>query len=316
MAVRGEFAWFFKLTAPAEGIEKVREQFDAWLATVEFERDEQQEAEVPDWENPQGWFNTRGEGGQYAVVRIPSDPAPLSLSVMRLPVTTKESRYVTMNVNRWLRQLGLRPFEDRQVEELQQKRSLKVGTAKYFELSGRLQKPPAWRVAASRSRTMQSKEIRFDMPDGWEAGRMNAMRKLSLVKKSADEEDALPTAIVVTAFPASGMMGDTLANVKRWAGEAGIREDDEQLLKLATDRTIGGLDGQYVRLVAEQPDEEASEAEGETEQSKNQNAVIAAMVQRRGQMWFFKLNGPRQAVIDSEAEFEDFLNSFEFRESE
>ncbi|MEQ8836242.1 MAG: hypothetical protein RID07_05500, partial [Lacipirellulaceae bacterium] len=105
MAVRGEFAWFFKLTAPAEGIEKVREQFDAWLATVEFERDEQQEAEVPDWENPQGWFNTRGEGGQYAVVRIPSDPAPLSLSVMRLPVTTKESRYVTMNVNRWLRQL-------------------------------------------------------------------------------------------------------------------------------------------------------------------------------------------------------------------
>lgn len=333
MDIRGEFAWFFKLSAPAEGIEELREQFHAWLASVEFVRDEQQDAEVPDWENPPGWFNTRGDAGQYAVVRVPHDPAPLALSVTRLPVTTKESRYVTMNVNRWLGQLGLRPFEDDEVKELQQKRPLKVGTAKFFELSGRLQKPPAWRIAASRSRRMQSKEIRFEMPEGWQPGPMNSMRKLSLLKEGTDEK-ARPTAIVVTAFPASGMMGDTLANVKRWAGEAGISEEDEQLLKRAEDRGIGGLDGEYIRLVdetnqQESGDEATTEEEisddeseevgdpgGKSKSKDNRNAVIAAMVQRRDEMWFFKLNGPASAVVESEPDFQAFLDSFEFRDSE
>lgn len=333
MAIRGDFAWFFKLPAPAEGIEELRKKFDSWLESIEFSYDEEQDAEVPDWENPQGWFNTRGNDDQYAVVRLPGDPVPLTLSITRLPVTTKPSRYITMNVNRWLRQLGMRSFDDAAIEELQQERPLKEGTAQFFELSGRLQIPPPWRVAKSRSRRMQSKEIRFEIPKGWEPGRMNAMRKLSLVRKAGDEEGAPVAAIVVTAFPASGMMGDTLANVKRWAGEAGIAEEDEQLLDRADDYNIGGLEGVYVRLVPESKEgaitEKTGGPEGSNPEAKkalendsdsaplvNRNAVIAAMVKRSEQMWFFKLNGPSKIVVDSEAAFKEFLDSFEFRESE
>lgn len=335
MDIRGDFAWFFKLSAPAEGIEELREQFHAWLASVEFVRDEQQDAEVPDWKNPPGWFNTRGENGQYAEVRVPHDPAPLALSVTRLPVTTKESRYVTMNVNRWLGQLGLRPFEDDEVKDLQQKRPLKVGTVKFFELSGRLQKPPAWRIAANRSRRMQSKEIRFEMPKGWQPGPMNSMRKLSLVKRvEVNEEQIDEVNLVVSTFPAISGMKDPLTNAKRWAGESGIREEDEQLLGRVEERTIGGLDGQYIRLVAEPSQqesddettseagnsddgsEEAADEKKKVESNDNRNAVIAAMVQRRDEMWFFKLNGPAKVVVESEADFKKFLDSFEFRESE
>ena len=320
------FAWFFKLSAPAAEAKSFRDPFERWIASLEFTRDEDQGSIVPRWENPPGWFDSRGEPGQYATVRIPAEPVPLSLTITRLPVTGKnESKYLASNVNRWLGQLGQVAVDQATVDSLTLTKGTKSGEATFVELVGYFERTPPWRTpgaAAARriagstkprsaeqqptnqepSKPTASKagELSYDTPAGWEPGRMNSMRKVALQKKRGDGEEVTAQAeITVTTFPATAGMKDPLGNARRWAGEADIAADEQGLLDMYTDLDIGGVDSKFIRLVAE-------------DNSDARRAVIAAMTERQGTMWFFKLSGEKSAVAASEADFNEFLDSFQY----
>ncbi|QDS99663.1 hypothetical protein HG15A2_29900 [Adhaeretor mobilis] len=310
------FAWFFKLSAPAADATRLREPFNQWLASLEFTRDEKQDSLAPHWENPPGWFDSRGEAGQYAEVRIPAEPVPLSLTITRLPVTSKnDSKYVASNVNRWLGQLGQAAVDQPTVESLTLTKPTKDGEATFVELVGYFKSTPPWRelgVAAARKTTAPAKssspgssppnssDLSYDTPAGWEPGRMNSMRKAALVKKSeGNGDDATQAEITVTTFPATEGMRDPLGNAQRWAGGTGVTGEGDELLEMYEDREIGGVKSKLIRLIAD----EDSQAKG---------AVIAAMTEREGTMWFFKLFGEKSTVADSEQDFNEFLDSFQF----
>jgi hypothetical protein len=116
----------------------------------------------------------------------------------------------------------------------------------------------------------------------------------------AVSEGAQKAEVTVMPFPASGAMADPTAQAQRWAGQAGLQMTEADLKAAAEEVTIDGTNGQQFELLGE-----AGEAPV---------GILAAMVQRGEQMWFFKMTGDRALVEKQREAFAKFLDSVKFAE--
>jgi hypothetical protein len=91
--------WFFKFSGPANAVSKYEEDFDKILASVKFT------GEKLDFTAPAGWQRGGGRaGGVVATAKTPDGKYEVSLT--HLPGMAAG---VEGNLNRWVKQIGLKP---------------------------------------------------------------------------------------------------------------------------------------------------------------------------------------------------------------
>ena len=121
-------AWLFQLSGPAGAVDAQEKPFQKFVSSVRFVDGSPQYDPPKDWK-PLG----TGTTGHETFV-LPGEP-PLELAVSMLPNPEKdEMAFLLANVNRWRRQLGLRPTGRDQLPEMTCKVPLTDGTATLISL--------------------------------------------------------------------------------------------------------------------------------------------------------------------------------------
>lgn len=116
-------------------------------------------------------------------------------------------------------------------------------------------------------------EPQFDTPEEW---RKAANDEFSLAAYSAGPNDR-PVRITVTRT--RGGMG-MAAQFSRWRAQLGLAEmEGEELSQLGEDMQISGSAGRFIRF-----------------DSKENESIAGAILEHSGQLWFFKMRGPRDTV--------------------
>ena len=316
---QGDKAWFFKLVGKAPAIERQRQAFDEFLATVKLA---DAVADTPSWELPEGWKeSTETKALRAATLIVPDSGGDIELAVSSLPLTEDWEGFLVPNVNRWLDQLQRAKLSKETVLGLQQERPTSDAKATVFELSGVMaQRPmggkmggnpheglgiaaPSTRPAPpagqpSTTLAASSKELTYKTPESWLPGKMSMMRKAAFLLPGGGPADG----VTVTSFPAAPgtQMADVALNVQRWAGQVGMAAPtDESLDELTEPITVAGIESTYVELTS--PADAAS-----------QQSIYVAMVEREGQVWFFKMHGKPELVSSQRDAFRKFLGSVVF----
>lgn len=283
-------AWFFKVVGPIAELDSQAEAIQKFIRSIDIDGD------LPKWQTPDGWTELPQKGMRLATLQIPAGSKPLELSVIGLPLVDQWDAQVLSNVNRWRKQLMLEALTSDELAEATQPLSEIAEGAVLIDATGwydggsmppfaaggaRPSRPP---VAAAPP-AMRSSGLQYDAPAEWTEAPGSAMRKASLKTPGGAEVTAF-------AFPAAGAMGDPLANVNRWRGEVGLAPTDaETLAKESETLPLLGSEGQYFELVGEK------------------ETTHAAMVERDGQVWFFKIRGPIEVVPAEREAFLGWLKS-------
>lgn len=313
-------AWFFKLVGPQAAIDRHRDEFLQLLGSLRMNT-----GKNPSWQVPSGWQEKPASGMRAATFTIDDLAGPLELTVTSLPVNGVWNEYVTNNVNRWLNQLQQAPLETAEVLALlktvpigedPQEGAAPTTVASWLELVGVMpRKPKAGSmpaghppIASGSNNTEPStvpaggppqpqaaSPLTYNQPSAWLPGRVGGMRKAAFQISEGDKRAEMT--VIDLSSGASGIT-DVAANVRRWAGQIGLQDtSDEQLEKLTHPVKIDGIDGHHTVLLSPNSDGKG---------------LLAAMAERDGKVWFFKLTGDRALVDKQQQAFTDFLKSVKF----
>jgi hypothetical protein len=138
-------------------------------------------------------------------------------------------------------------------------------------------------------------EFTYEAPEGWQPGVMSMMRKAAFNVVDGDQK----AEITVMPFPATGMMGDPVAQAQRWAGQVGLTMSADEVKAASKPATISGIAGESFELLG---------PEGEAKPM----GILAAMAKQGDQVWFFKMTGDRKLVEGQREAFNKFLESIKF----
>lgn len=138
-------------------------------------------------------------------------------------------------------------------------------------------------AAGNDSATASSPRISYDTPQGWTDIGGTGMRAAAF--------ESGPVSITVIPLP--GSAGTLLSNINRWRGQVGL--DPTNAEDLETEQvSVAGGDAELVDLIG-------------AEQS-----MTAAILQKDGMQWFFKMMGPVDDVASERPAFDSFLASIAF----
>lgn len=299
---QGKRAWFFKLAGPKPAIDRRRADFLNFLTTVS---PAETPAGVPTWQLPEGW-EEKPPTSEFitTVLVVPDDDGPLELSVSSLERSGDWQDFVARNVNRWLRQLSQGPLDAATIDKLTQQVATGAGPATLIELAGMRQKSPqanphlaAVPVAKPQAEAPKTQApLVFDTPAGWQPGRTSTMRTAAF--SIVDGDGQAEATVIALPAAAGSQITDVDANVQRWAGQVGLA--DLVVGDVVEKTTIDGIEGSYVALLGPEDDQRPA-------------GLLAAMVERDGKVWFFKLTGDRSLVELQQDAFRDFLASVRFQ---
>lgn len=303
---QGDQAWFFKLVGSARSIDRQREAFRDFLATVTVDNAGKK---PPKWKAPENWEERPASEMRAATLVIPDEDGPLELAVSSLPLSSDWKSFVFVNVNRWLGQLGQPSLDQASIDKLTRETAVEGGAATVIELTGIMSKPPMSgnpHVAAktesppkqTSAEQAKNQHLEYKIPEGWAPGRMSAMRKAAFQVVDGDAE----AEVTVIDLPANGasQVADVEANIKRWAGQVGLTDlDADAVEQLAQPITIDGAEGIYAELYS-------------PEDAEQSQAMLIAMVVRQEKVWFIKMFGPRGIVQSQQEAFRSFLSSIKF----
>ncbi len=328
--------WFFKLVGKAPAIDRHREAFREFLATIKLADSPQ---DLPHWELPAGWreqastsalrlatlvisdgIEPDGIGGtpdqDGADNREADESEDLELAVSALNFSGEWEDFLVPNVNRWLGQLRRPALRYETIEKLSQQMATQSGPATLFELSGVMHAPKGMGVHAgipasaesakgpsepaspeSSAAQADSKELKYQKPEAWLPGKPSSMRKASFLLPGGGPRDE----VVVTSFSAkSPQMANLAPNVRRWAVQVEMESlADAEVEKLAQPISLSGLEGTYVELSS-------------PENVADQRSICVAMVKRQDWVWFFKMSGSSELVNSQKTAFQEFLKSVVF----
>ncbi|MEX2169385.1 MAG: hypothetical protein WD851_08740 [Pirellulales bacterium] len=293
----GEQATFFKLSGPMAQVEDVEADVKKFVESLQITG-----GEPPTWATPDSWREQPGNQFRRATLVVPTGDESLELAVSEMSWQTTDA-YLLANVNRWRGQMALPPLSPGQLEESYETIKLGGTQAIWLDLQGTLSGNGMAPFAGGRGAPTApaaeppSLELPFEQetPQGWKPMPVVAPRRAAFQVGEAE----------VTVFDFSTekpQMASPLANVDRWRGEIGLPPTDEsKLAKSAEKVTISGKPGIFVAM--ESP-----------EVHEPREATLAAMSERDGQVWFFKLKGPRDTVLAERERFQEWLKSIQFRE--
>jgi hypothetical protein len=282
--------WFFKLTGDPDEVQKHIEEFEHFLKSVRFVKGDPPVT----WTVPQGWQREAGAGLRFATFRCGAKDNPLEVTVTPLG---REAGSLASNINRWRDQLGLPPADEKELAKSVQETEVDGIKVRIVDLTGtgtgKGRMPPfANARPANRRRQAQENQANgrlpftYRAPEGWKELPGDGISVVSFEVGEGNQ------AAKVTVTPAGG---DLAANVNRWRDQVGLKPaSDEEIKKDNRPIDVGGSPGQYVDLTGPE------------------GRILAVLVPRGGETWFFKMKGPPDAVVRQKAAFETFIGSVRF----
>lgn len=133
----------------------------------------------------------------------------------------------------------------------------------------------------------------WKVPAGWQEQAPSAMVMASY---SVPGENGAKADVSISMFP--GDVGGTLANVNRWRGQIGLAPvGTEDLPKVTSAADLDGLKATLVDMV------------GKSAKTGREARLVAAIVPREGNTWFYKLMGDGKVVEREKAPFLEFIKT-------
>ena len=298
MVPQGSQTWFFKLTGPDAAVESEMERFLELVQSVRFPQ-----PKTPAWDLPEKWQQTGSSGMRYATIQVPTPDKTLELTVTTLPTGEGDmEEYRLANVNRWRKQLGLKPISLADLPEETIEIPLKDAKASVVNLLGQKQEadgdqPPF--AAMNRPSTTSTPRTppatpTFDVPAEWSKTENDtySLAAFEVMKGEAKVR------ITVTAL---GPLGGSLpSQVNRWRGQIGLPPADPAELAEAVDEMpIGEVTGHYVELVG-------------PEDAPERTAILGVILSQPGRSWYFKMQGDSALALAEKARFQSFVKSVRF----
>jgi hypothetical protein len=143
-------------------------------------------------------------------------------------------------------------------------------------------------------------QLTWKTPEGWtqlEPGQMRvgSFKVTGAGGKSAD----------ISIIPLGGVAGGDAANVNRWRGQIGLEPASaDEIKQLAQNVEIAGQPGELYEITGKNPG--TGEPAG----------ILAAIAQRGGTSWFFKMTGDPGIIAGQKPAFVEFLKSVKFESGE
>lgn len=303
----GDQVYFFKLVGKSAAIDRHRSEFEAFLADVGT-------GSPLTWKLPTGWSEKGPSEMRINTMVVPDDAGDLEIAISSLPKSDNWGEFVSSNVNRWLGQLGQGELPRQTILNLTKETKTNAGPATVIELVGIMQNTMAMNPHGNMAGTTEpaqatppaasttppaagSAEFTLTTPDGWQPGRVSAMRKAAFVIADGDQQ----AEFTLIDLPASGgaQITDVMANVQRWAAQVGLPVDDK-LAGLVEKIEIDSTEGSFVNLVG-------------PEGTNPRQAMLAAMIVRSGKVWFFKLFGAAPLIERETENFRKLVDSVKFK---
>lgn len=304
--------WFFKLVTKSDAFNEYSNEFAKMIISADFSKG------IPEYELPTGWKSKDGPPPVYQTIEVTQNENEAALTVMPLPAPASDpTGYLKSNVDRWRRQLGMPPSTssnwladamdsseiisipnsqgkfitlvhlEGSTEKMSETKML-VAMVSNESLTGNAAMsaaPPSASTASPR----KSSNVAYDLPEGWRESPGNSMRLVSL----AVDHEAGTSEISVIRLPGGG---DVLPNINRWRGQVKLDPVDTEELKASLEEIK--VDGQSGNLTFLEGPEQS---------------ILAAIVEKDGVKWFYKMQGPTPAVKAEQAHFREFLKSVKIK---
>jgi hypothetical protein len=306
IVLTGQSGWFFKVTGDPKTVEPRREDFSNFVKQVRFSKGPEPQ---PSWELPEGWKELPGDSFRFATIEMPTDGAPLSISVSMLPLNDfSREEFVLKNVNRWRGQVGLESVNEAQLVDTSE--TSKIGEHDAFFVSlvgesngGGMGAGPFAPFAGGASTAPgssptepvrpknrpspdESGKVAYDTPDGWKAGRTDEFRQAAFTATDGGKS------VEITVIPLGQGSGTLLENVNRWRGQLELPETTAaELAKITKKVETLGVSGSYVELVGPSA------------------TILGVVAEAGGRIWFVKLSGDSELAQREKPKFEAFVKS-------
>lgn len=284
---QGETIWFVRVIGPETKIGEVKGPFEAFVRSLEFP-----DPKRPVWKLPDGWTeedpDDKDEKQKLRYKNIYSGPKEKSLEVTVTPLG-KEAGDVWANINRWRGQIGLKAVDAVDLKPFCRTEMIAGVPATLVDMVGPGSRakgaPMGDRLPMARPRA--GVPFKYVAPENWKEAPAILPSVLSFVMSGGAK-------LTVTSLPGDG--GGVLDNVNRWRREqvdlpAVTQAELQQQLQ---EIKVSGVQAPYVDLVG------------------NSQRIIAVIVPRGQETFFFKLFGPGEAVGKQKTFFESFVKSIDF----
>ena len=284
------------------------------------------------WQLPKGWEELPPGEMRVGDFRV-QGPNGTRVEVTIVPLPGQAGRDVD-NVNRWRGQVSLAPLNEEQLAAESEPVEIAGQSSRLHEMAGASAEGEKTRIVAAILRrdettwffkmigddalvlrekstfkeflkamtyeggaerpsvpanvaeaTENNSKSKWKVPDGWQEQSPGQMQTAKFTLAGNAE-------VTVAAFP--GDVGGMLANLNRWRGQIGSAPvDAAELPKHITSLDVRGISGTLVDFTSE----------------NKQRRLIAVIVPRDGQTWFFKLLGDEPSVAGAKDSFVQFVKS-------
>lgn len=293
--------WFLKLEGAEEAVAAREADVRQFLKSLKFP-----DPETMTWDLPSGWVALPAREMRYATIVL-NGPTPLEMSVTKLPLhpDKPQNDQILENVNRWRKQLSLRPIEIGDLEAKTEKLDLNDLTAYWVSLVGMQvpgaapmgpmhppvsRQPTSSKPAASKPAAANPPEqttLDFTKPAEWSEGPPVTFAKLSLQALDGDAK------VAITVTQAGG---NRLFNVNRWRKQVGLEPFDEAQIATASKKVdVGSLSGDLYEI------------------KNNDRTILGVIVADQDQSWFVKLDGNSALAERERPRFDAFLKSLKLQ---
>lgn len=292
------------------------------------------------WTAPDGWKELPADQFRFAAFQAGDDPG---LVVTIIPMSPNQA--ILPNINRWEGQIGLPPSSEAEanakvkfvevagaqiatLDLIGEKQSIAVAFAEqpehtwYFKMQGERDKLAAQRAnfdkfvqsvrfhadvdhvepttapstaptapAPAASAKPSDGSAKWNVPAGWQQQPDKPMR-VATFRTSADAKAG--SEIVISRFPSN--FGSILDNVNRWRNQVGLPPVTNESAVPPQKLAVGATQCDVYDIAGEQ-----------------QRIRVVLVPTPDGQtMWFFKMQGPLDAVAKDAATFDQFVQSVRF----
>lgn len=339
----GESTWFFKLQGKDEPVFNQTKAFHDFLKTVRAPKADSKDKSgaEPTWSAPAEW-KTRQPSSEmifrsYLVPQGQGVPLTLDISMLPTPETGIDDKFLLQNINRWCMQYTNEAISEKEIPEFSEKIDLPelseqgggawiVNLSGYFtgrSAMGRPQdhmtdndevqpldangnpvaskpgagadphagverKPAASKTNGGEAPDLSGSRVKVSVPAGWIKGKESSFirREVSLAAVDGD----MVADISIMALPADA--NDLAMNISRWRGQVGLSEIPQaEIVQTAQKITVDGVEGHFVDLAG------------------TKETILAAMIKKGNDAWFFKLTAPTPLAAKEKAKFEEFVKS-------
>jgi hypothetical protein len=273
--------WFFKLMGPKDVVDDHVAEFDQFLQTIQFTADDKNPVV---WKAPDEWEKDAAGNQVYAAYLVGPKLTAAQMTVVKLG---GEAGGFLNNVNRWRRQLGLKPVTEEALDDVKKVTiNNREVTIVQLSASGRFHKTQA--PLLPQGPGPLEPEIKIDTPEGWKKMDQPPQFAVAGFRIEEGKENAQ---VSVSQLPPQPM----LENANRWRAQVGLGPvDAAQLKDLAQPFDVGDGKADYLDMTGKQ------------------DRILVILVHKGQTDWIFKMKGSPELVGKQKPALEKLVRSVRF----